>query len=301
MAAAVDFLSPDVLDELYDTLARRGVCARDPARRKTLDALTAGSSSSHRTYRLTADGYPPVVISIFRHQFIHRLMEPRPVHQWAELHARLRRDGLPVPAMIVDHEYLSYGNLLVGVTEYVTGRHFEYLSEAQLTELGRMLARLHTCSERYPPILVPGKDRWAMLLARRELFANAHVRKGWVHGDISYSNLLFCPAGERIVGFIDFELARYTALTYDIAMALQRLCYDSTQGAYTDERIYALLRAYHAQRPLEEQEVSECLQTAARILQRILARRSCRGKAREGLAQRAQALTQYMQQGSVSL
>ena len=86
-------------------------------------------------------------------------------------------------------------------------------------------------------------------LARQDVQS---LPKGPIHGDLFRDNVLFSAQG--LTGVLDFHHAATGYLVYDLAVAANDWCTD-TQGAIDPERAMALLRSYHAIRPLQRQEL----------------------------------------------
>ena len=87
------------------------------------------------------------------------------------------------------------------------------------------------------------------LLTRRDLSA---LPKGVVHGDLFRDNVLFNERG--LSGVLDFHHAGEHYLLFDIAVAANDWCTDST-GNLDTERCIALLQAYHRERELSNDEL----------------------------------------------
>jgi homoserine kinase type II len=88
-------------------------------------------------------------------------------------------------------------------------------------------------------------------LAWQQRFRGAPLPRGTIHADLFRDNVLF--DGDRVAGMIDFYYACDDGLLYDVAIAVNDWCTD-TAGHLVEERVRALLTAYHARRPLTDAE-----------------------------------------------
>ena len=77
--------------------------------------------------------------------------------------------------------------------------------------------------------------------------------KGAIHGDLFCDNVLF--AGSRVSGIIDFGFAATDFFAYDLAIAVNDWCITAhPDGGLDDARMRAMVCAYHARRPLTDDE-----------------------------------------------
>lgn len=74
---------------------------------------------------------------------------------------------------------------------------------------------------------------------------------GAVHADMFPDNVFF--DGDRLSGVIDFYFACQEAFVYDLMLVINSWCFDAA-GNLDTQKSSALLKAYHAHRPLSEQE-----------------------------------------------
>ncbi len=75
--------------------------------------------------------------------------------------------------------------------------------------------------------------------------------RGIIHGDIFRDSVLFSERG--LTGVLDFHHAAAGYWIYDLAVAANDWCNDNS-GVLDSDRTLALLRAYHAIRPLTPTE-----------------------------------------------
>jgi len=160
----------------------------------------------------------------------------------------------------------------------LVGRHILHPTARHCETVGRFLARFHVAT-RVLAEAAPAHPRdSAWLVAKLQiagrslpfshstllkdaiasvssLLARADVRllpRGIVHGDLFRDNALFTERG--LTGVLDFHHASAGHLLYDLAVAANDWCSDSS-GMLDRGRTIAMLRAYHAHRPLCEAEL----------------------------------------------
>jgi homoserine kinase type II len=197
---------------------------------------------------------------------------------YLDLMAHLARHGIPCPAPIADLSDRYLGELKGKPAALVTrlpGACVERPAAAECAALGAMLARMHLAARSYAAYLEnPRGPRWWRFAARevqkfigkdpfsfleKELQFQADQRfpelpRGPVHADLFRDNALF--DGGRVSGVIDFYFAGVDCLLYDVAVCVNDWCLvDAEKDPRLDaERTRALLRSYHAVRPLEDAE-----------------------------------------------
>lgn len=192
----------------------------------------------------------------------------------------LATKGLPVPEPAVT----CYGSLLAAthgkpaaIVSRLNGRAVLEPTAAQCAHVGHLLARMHLQAADFQmfqpnlrgigwwkstlPKLEPMiGDRQFRELAEEVVYQDTFVRsarfealpRGPIHADLFRDNVLF--DGDRIGGVIDFYFAACTAWLFDIAVTVNDWCVDLGSGEFDPPRATALLHAYHAVRPLTEDE-----------------------------------------------
>lgn len=187
----------------------------------------------------------------------------------------LHTTGFPCPQPCTDHQgqYLHrYNGKIVSVSPYISGRAFSEaeLTLAQLEQIGRALATLHLAGQGYiqeienrfhfERIVTLYQEVKAQLpsyrrhlihilddeVAYQQEYLEDNLPKGVIHGDLFADNVLFHRG--KLVGVLDFEAACQGKFVYDLATAVNALCY--IEGCYVIERFEALLGGYRSVRSL---------------------------------------------------
>jgi homoserine kinase type II len=164
----------------------------------------------------------------------------------------LRKHGFPCPEPIPDRKgrhYREWGGKCVSLYRYIDGHGITSKhARAQIENAGRVLATLHCIGKAYkkgienrfsfdrvsdvynevrPKLPSYFKRIIRTLDDERDYlqhYLEAKLPKGIVHGDLFPDNLLF--KGQRIVGVLDFEAAGRGKFIFDMATAVNALCFD---------------------------------------------------------------------------
>jgi len=197
------------------------------------------------------------------------------VKQELDLLFHLRKQGFPCVQPLkskTGRYYLEFEGKCLTVSRYVDGVELpvESLSGAHLAAVGHALANLHLIGRSFKKGIDNrfGFNRIAAIYreARRQLpshlkniirvldddfsylenYLDNNLPKGIIHGDLFSDNLKF--KGNRLVGVIDFEAACRGKLIYDLATAVNALCF--VRDRYKIERFEALISGYESLRPL---------------------------------------------------
>lgn len=78
----------------------------------------------------------------------------------------------------------------------------------------------------------------------------SQLKKGLIHGDLFFDNVVFKKSHLPII--IDFEMACYYYLTFDIGMAIVGSC--QTKGKIDWEKVKAFIKGYETVKPLKKKE-----------------------------------------------
>jgi homoserine kinase type II len=214
-----------------------------------------------------------------RGRFVLTLYERLPADElpfYLNLMAHLARAGVEVPAPAPDRTGALFSHLNgrpAGLVTRIDGVPVEHPLPEHCAAVGHALARLHLASQTYRPRLTnrrgPAWWRQAARAVRPFItseqndlltnevrfqtgFGKGALPKGAIHGDLFWDNVLFHDG--RVAGIIDFGFAATDFFSYDLAIAVNDWCVADDDGALDEERTYAMVRAYHATRPLREEE-----------------------------------------------
>ena len=222
-------------------------------------------------------------VSTTKGEFVLTLLEREPYagDEFLNLLLRLDGAGLPVPAPLPDRggrfDLVVQGKAAL-LQPRLPGTHVLTPTTNQMTALGRLIARIHRAAMPAAASM-PQHPRDGQWLVRQATSLHGRIRPstgndidtavasvvtllhrhdvlnlpaGVIHGDIFRDNVLF--SGDALTGLIDFHHAARGTLLYDLAVAANDWCCDST-GTLNTEKTVALLRGYHSQRPLTREEL----------------------------------------------
>ena len=187
----------------------------------------------------------------------------------------LRKHGFPCPQPLNDRKgryYREAAGKCLSVYRYYDGHQVrtERLAAAQLESIGRVLADLHTIGKSYKKGIDNRfsfervADLYAEVRGRLPSYFKRIVRtlddevdylqnylenklpKGIIHGDLFADNIVM--KGEKVVAVLDFEAACRGKFIFDLATAVNALCFDGEQ--YHLKRFEALIAGYEALRAL---------------------------------------------------
>jgi homoserine kinase type II len=192
-----------------------------------------------------------------------------------DLLAFLRKHSFPCPHPLQDRMgrvYREYDGKCVSLFRYIEGRVLPVtrLRPAQLENIGRALGDLHVIGKGYKKGIdnrfsferiadiylavrgrLPNYFRKVTRTLEDEIeyltrYLEGKLPKGIIHGDLFADNLLF--RGERLTAMLDFEAACRGKFIFDIATAVNALCF--VDGGYSLDRFRHLLRGYESVRTL---------------------------------------------------
>ncbi len=187
----------------------------------------------------------------------------------------LRKHSFPCPHPLQDRMgrlYRQFNSKCVSLFRYHEGKVVSVpnLKETQLETIGRALAELHVVGKAYKKGIdnrfsferiadlyltvrsrLPNYFRKVLRTLDDEVdyltrYLEGKLPKGVIHGDLFADNVLF--RGEKLVALLDFEAACRGKFIFDIATAVNALCF--VDGAYSLDRFRCVLRGYESVRTL---------------------------------------------------
>jgi homoserine kinase type II len=197
------------------------------------------------------------------------------VRREIDLLAFLRKHTFPCPHPLQDRMgrfYRDYDTKCVSIYRYHEGRVLPVmrLRPTQLETIGRTLGELHVIGKGYKKGIdnrfsferiadlylsvrnrLPNYFRKITRTLEDEIdyltrYLEGKLPKGIIHGDLFADNLLF--RGERLTAMLDFEAACRGKFIFDIATAVNALCF--VDGGYSLDRFRYLLHGYESVRTL---------------------------------------------------
>jgi len=194
---------------------------------------------------------------------------------YLNLMAHLARHGIPCPAPMANRHNQFLGILKdkpACIVSRLTGKSTTAPNQAQCAAMGAMLGQMHIAGQSFTQIMPnPRAAAWraatapqvkpfldaaqaALLDSEITLHAQqnlAALPQGVIHADLFRDNVLLTD--NRVGGLIDFYFACTDALLYDVAITVNDWCMGSDDRLDTT-LAQSFLRAYHAVRPLQENE-----------------------------------------------
>lgn len=255
---------------IYTTLSKKDIA-------KLVDEFALGDLVSFTGTR-TGSVNTHYLIETKRAKFFAKIDEIKSeleVKQELDLLLHLRKQNFPCPQPLKTKSgryHLEFQGKCVTVTRYVDGIELpvENLNTTHLSTLGHALANLHLIGRSYKKGIDNrfGFNRIVAIYreVRRQMpshlksivrvlddefsylenYLDNNLPKGIIHGDLFTDNVKF--KGNRLTGVMDFEAACRGKLIYDLATAVNALCF--TDERYRIERFEALISGYESLRPL---------------------------------------------------
>ena len=187
----------------------------------------------------------------------------------------LKKHGFPCPQPVADRKgrhYREFGGRCISLYKHFPGELIppDEVGLAQLENVGRVMADLHLIGKGYKKGIdnrfsfervyelyrdvrekLPTYFRRIVRTLDEEIdylrfYLEGKLPKGIIHGDLFSDNVLL--KGEKVVGIVDFEAACRGKFVYDLATAVNALCF--VEGGYQLRRFEAFIAGYESQRTL---------------------------------------------------
>jgi len=194
---------------------------------------------------------------------------------YLNLMAHLARHGIPCPDPVANRANQFLGTLNgkpACIVSRLSGKSTTAPSGAQCAAIGAMLGQMHIAGQSFSQVMPnPRGTAWraatagqvrpfldekqaALLESEVSLQAQQNwtsLPQGVIHADLFRDNVLL--EEDHIGGLIDFYFACSDALLYDVAITVNDWCMHG-DGTLDTAKTRTLLRAYHAVRPLLDNE-----------------------------------------------
>ena len=221
-------------------------------------------------------------------------VNPKDLPFFVGLMDHLAKNGLdcPLPIRMKTGEVL--GNLAerpCAIISFLNGNSVSKPSADHCKQVGQVLAKLHLAADGFSlnrenglglndwrplfelsaPQADTVKPDLKNLISSELDFLEANwpsdLPHGVVHADLFTDNVFFLK--DKLSGVIDFYFACNDLLAYDVATCLNAWCFES-DGQFNATKGMALLKGYHAERAMSDEEVSAlpvlCRGSALRFL-----------------------------------
>jgi len=196
---------------------------------------------------------------------------------YLNLMAHLARHGIPCPNPVANRSNNFLGTLNgkpACIVSRLSGKSTPSPSGVQCAAIGAMLGQMHIAGQSFSQVMPNPRgaawraatapqvqpyldERQAALLESEVALQTqqnwASLPQGVIHADLFRDNVLL--EENRVSGLIDFYFACSDALLYDVAITVNDWC-THADGTLDAPKAQALLRAYHAVRPLVNGESS---------------------------------------------
>lgn len=230
-----------------------------------LDTLRGIASGIENTNYFLTTAHDRYVLTLFEK------LTPAELPYFLQLMDHLARRGIPCPQPVANMRgelWCELNGKPASIVTRLNGVSLTQPTVAQCSAVGTMLAQIHVAGQEFPlhrdnqrgaawwkatsAQVIPFLNADAAALLQAEVKFQALHRlqdlpRGVIHADLFRDNALF--AGDTLSGVIDFYFACHDAWLYDIAITVNDWC-TLHNGELDPAGTIALLRAYHAVRPL---------------------------------------------------
>ncbi|NNM51831.1 MAG: homoserine kinase [Pseudomonadales bacterium] len=196
------------------------------------------------------------------------------VQVYLDLMQRLHAAGMPVPLPCPQIDGRLFSSLVskpAALVQRCHGKSLEEVDVKAVSQVGKCLATLHGLMQDWPGPMNPRGRAWRLATARQviprlrsddvDLISWAlqedlslpwqDLPVGGIHADLFRDNMLWQEG--HISAVLDFYVAGRDAWAYDLAVCIHDWC-RFVDGRLDVSRASALLKAYHAVRPLKDAE-----------------------------------------------
>ena len=206
---------------------------------------------------------------------LFEILTARELPFYLNLMAHLARHGIPCPCPVADRHNRFLGQLNgkpACIVSRLPGKSLTQPDAQHCAAVGAMLGQMHSAGMSFGETMANARAAsWRALTAQQvkpflsaqdaallhsevafhEQRPLAALPQGVIHADLFRDNVLL--EGARVGGLIDFYFACNDSLLYDVAITVNDWCMGA-DGILDLARTRALLRAYHAARPLQPAE-----------------------------------------------
>lgn len=233
-----------------------------------LDLQGIASGITNTNYFVTT-GSGRYVLTLFEEHSAEELPN------FLDLMTHLAERGIPCPHPVKNIAGQALGELNgkpAALVSCLAGKSLDNPSPRHCAAIGEVLARMHLAGASFEASMSNLRcQRWRIATAAKvapfleaenrrmldaqlefeQAFDTSALPRGVIHADLFRDNVLM--DGDKVGGVIDFYYACNDVLLYDIAIAVNDWCVNA-DGTLDSGRVRAFLDAYHAVRPLTEEE-----------------------------------------------
>lgn len=196
----------------------------------------------------------PYFVDLMTHLATHDIPCPAPIADQQGVDLRVIKDK---PALLISclrgsdtkvptaDQCAQVGHALAKM--HLAGDSFKQISHNQRD----VLWRKHTAEQVIEKLSADDQAILTKALTFQDELDLSALPTGVIHGDLFRDNVLF--DGDTLGGFIDFYYACHDVLAYDVAITVNDWCL-MDDGEFDEPRLDALMQAYTAVRPFNDEE-----------------------------------------------
>ena len=187
----------------------------------------------------------------------------------------------PYPIIDKNKKYINFINSKpICVFSFIEGRSLNYITQNNIKNVGKNLAKLHLITnnyshqiktrfdfkffdnviKKYKPFFLKHDisliDIFKTILHDYKKLNSKYIPKGTIHGDLFPDNVLFNEKNQ-ITGFLDFYFSDFNYLISDIAIVIISWCFylDNNNHILDFDKINILLKNYSKIRKIHSNEI----------------------------------------------